>query len=107
MQQFPWGTMEWIAAASLGNTSDVSVAKMVLQAGQDSPRHFHPNCDEVLHLVAGSVELFTDKDELSCLKAGDSAVLPQGLSHALRNPSNQDAVILISYASGCRKYQQL
>jgi len=74
VQKNSLGNDEWMAAALLcRKPKHLFLLQMVLQAGQDSPRHFHLTCIEVFHIVTSRVLTSATKAELSCL-AGDSAV---------------------------------
>jgi uncharacterized cupin superfamily protein len=48
---------------------------VTIKAGQANPRHRHPNCDEILHLISGRLE-HTLGDERMILELGDSISIP-------------------------------
>ena len=106
LESFDWGSMTWLLDASTCPEADLSLARMVLEPGHAAPAHRHPDCQEALHVLAGSVELRRD-GEVRLLAAGDSALIPQGLAHDLSNPGEVPAVLMIAYGSGARRYEAL
>ena len=98
-----WGTMTWLADATAGATSTVSVARMVLNAGQSSPLHHHPNCEEVVFLESGAVVheidgALVDHEPATCV------VIPSGASHFTKNLGASAAHLLVTYGSPAREY---
>ena len=51
--EFDWGEINWIASGSLGNAEQMTFGKVVIKAGRANPVHWHPDCEEILHLLAG------------------------------------------------------
>jgi len=105
-ETFDWGCMIWLLDASGCAGADISLARMTLEPGRAAPQHRHPDCQEALHLLAGTVELRIGS-ECRALEAGDSALVPAGLAHSLRNPGRVPAVLMIAYGSGARRYETL
>ncbi len=103
---FDWGSMTWLLDADSCAGAEISLARMTLEAGRAGPRHRHPGCQEALHLLAGSVELQVGSESLK-LEAGDSALVPEGQPHSLRNPGQVPAVLMIAYGAGARHYEAL
>jgi oxalate decarboxylase/phosphoglucose isomerase-like protein (cupin superfamily) len=52
----PWGKLTWLASRELGNSTTMTFGRVTIPAGQTNPRHRHPNCDEILHLLTGRLE---------------------------------------------------
>ena len=50
---FEWGALTWYANRELGNSTEMTVGRCVLKPGKSNPRHYHPNCSEIV-VVAGS-----------------------------------------------------
>lgn len=74
------------------------MGRVLLRAGEEAPPHRHPNCEEVLHLVTGRVELMID-DEIHTLERGDTAVIAPRAWHRVRALGEVDAHLLICYSS--------
>ncbi|MGQ0383866.1 MAG: cupin domain-containing protein [Gammaproteobacteria bacterium] len=100
--QFPWGQLTWYASGELGNSDTMTVGRAVIRPGLENPRHFHPNCDEVLHVLQGRI-LHSMGDRKVEMAAGDTVSIATGVPHNARNIGDQDAVLLISFSSADRK----
>jgi quercetin dioxygenase-like cupin family protein len=57
------------------------------------PPHFHPHQEEQWHVVAGTLEVQVD-GTWRTLREGESASIPAGHVHTLRNPTNEDVRVL-------------
>ena len=104
LESFDWGSMTWLLDAESCPGADLTLARMVLEPGRAAPAHRHPDCQEALHLLAGTVELHIGA-ERRLLEAGDSALIPLGAEHGLRNPGGEPAVLMVAYGSGARRYE--
>jgi len=104
LQESPWGTMLWLVEDALIGGADLSVARMTLKAGACAERHGHPNCNEVIHLIQGSVEQSVG-DEQVVMQAGDTVFIPRGSLHRSRNLGRGEAIMLVSYSAGERIYE--
>ncbi len=103
-QESHWGTMHWLVEDTLVDGADLSVARMTLKEGACSECHSHPNCNEVIHLIQGSVEQLVGSERFA-LQAGDTAFVPRGSPHQSRNVGAGDAVMIVSYSAGKRIYE--
>lgn len=101
---YPWGEMEWLASAELGNATSVSVARMRVRPGGVAERHRHPDCDEVVSVQAGTLDLELDGVR-TAHAVGDCLVIPSGCAHQVRNASKDDLLLLLTYGSGQRMYE--
>jgi oxalate decarboxylase/phosphoglucose isomerase-like protein (cupin superfamily) len=54
--------------------------------GAQNPRHYHPNCDEVLHVLQGRILHSVDDDAL----------------HNARNIGDEEAVFVFAFSSADR-----
>jgi quercetin dioxygenase-like cupin family protein/type 1 glutamine amidotransferase len=96
-----WGELEWFASRALGNSTHMTVGQATIRPGQSNPAHWHPNCDEILHVVSGHIMNRMGDKEFE-MKAGDTVVIPEGVIHNARNIGTEDAVLSISYNSADR-----
>ena len=106
LESFDWGRMEWLLNAESAPGSELSLARMTLDPGRQSPLHRHDNCQEALHLVSGQVRLWLSETWRE-LRPGETVLIPRDTPHALENPSAEAAVLLITYGSGHRRYEAL
>lgn len=93
-----WGRLVWTASGAVGNSTKMSVGRSTIRAGMENPRHRHPNCDEILHVIAGQVEHMQD-DQHCVLNPGDTVCIPKGVWHQARALGNIDADIVICFDS--------
>ncbi|HKS57769.1 MAG TPA: ThuA domain-containing protein [Steroidobacteraceae bacterium] len=98
----PWGRLTWYVSAELGNSDTMTVGEAVIRPGQKNPRHYHPNCDEVLRVVSGRI-LHTMGSQQAEMTAGDIVSIPQGVHHNATNIGTEDAVLAISFSSAHRQ----
>jgi quercetin dioxygenase-like cupin family protein len=97
-----WGRITWYASGPLGNSATMTVGQAVIEPGQENPRHYHPNCDEILHVVRGRIlhSMGTQQVEMT---VGDTVSIPTGVRHNARNIGTEDAVLAISFSSAHRE----
>jgi mannose-6-phosphate isomerase-like protein (cupin superfamily) len=55
VEEHPWGHLTWMVSGQLGNSEELTVGTCHISPGQHNPRHHHPNCDEVLHVLRGRI----------------------------------------------------
>ena len=102
-KEFDWGTLTWFASAELGNSEHQTVGRCVLKPGMSNPRHHHPDCEEVLHVLGGRIaHALEDGSEVE-MSAGDTITLPAGAPHFARNIGDGDAVLFVCFSSAERK----
>jgi quercetin dioxygenase-like cupin family protein len=99
-----WGSMLWLMEDRLVPGAGVSVARMTVDGGATSPAHRHPDCGETIVLLHGHVTCRIDGKDCR-LAAGDAAFVPAGAVHCVRNDGDSQAVLLLAYASGARRYE--
>lgn len=99
---FPWGGLRWSASSKVGNSTTMTFGRATLAVGSASPRHRHPNCDEILHLLSGSVEHTLEKERF-ILEAGDTISIPAGLWHNAIVLGDASAEMVICFSSADRQ----
>ena len=102
LEKFPWGNIHWSMNAELAGSENLTVGRVVINPHSNNPRHYHPNCDEVVYLVSGRISHLVDEDWYE-MEAGDAVHVPQGIWHQGRNDSDESAVLVISYSTGRRQ----
>ena len=66
VQEFDFGELVWYANGKIGNSATMTFGRAILKAGQANFRHYHPNCEEILHVLSGRIvhslgeELYSD-----------------------------------------------
>jgi quercetin dioxygenase-like cupin family protein/type 1 glutamine amidotransferase len=97
----PWGKLEWFASRPIGNSGTMTVGQATIAPGKFNPPHWHPNCDEILHVVQGHIMHRVGDKEYE-MRAGDTVVIPEGTVHNARNIGTEDAVLWVSFNSADR-----
>jgi mannose-6-phosphate isomerase-like protein (cupin superfamily) len=99
---YPWGRLTWYASRELKNSDTMTVGQALIRPGQENPMHFHPNCDEILHVLKGHI-LQVAGDKSFDMKEGDTISIPAGVHHSARNIGKDDAILAISFSSADRQ----
>ena len=98
----PWGRLTWLVSRELGNSEQMTFGRVVIPAGTMNPRHRHPNCDEILHLISGRL-MHTLADQSFALSAGDTICIPAGQWHNACALPESDAEMVICFSSADRR----
>ena len=98
----PWGKLTWLASRKLGNSTTMTFGRVIIPADQTNPRHRHPNCDEILHLLTGRLEHSLD-DERFFIEPGDTISIPAGTWHNAKALDGVDAEMVICFSSADRE----
>jgi quercetin dioxygenase-like cupin family protein len=103
VETFDWGKLTWNANTALGNSEHMTFGQCRLYAGCENPRHYHPNCEEILHLLSGRI-LHSLGNETFEMNAGDTIVIPSNMPHNARNLSaTHEATMFITFSSPTRE----
>ena len=97
--QLDWGVMGWMSRPSTTNAKDLVVIEVDLQPGFGHAFHKHPNQEEVIYVVEGTVEQWIEKESRQ-LNPGDSAFIAADVVHASYNIS-ADPVKLVAILGPC------
>jgi quercetin dioxygenase-like cupin family protein len=79
----------------------MTFGRATILAGRHNPRHRHPNCDEILHVISGQLE-HTLGEERVVLNAGDTISIPKGIWHQAHAVGAEDAEVVICFSSADR-----
>ena len=97
-----WGHLVWMVSGALGNSTVLTVGKCFIKPGQANPPHYHPNCDEVLHVVHGHIEHRVN-DEYVEMRDGDTISIPTGAIHNARNIGSDECEFVITFNTADRQ----
>ena len=97
----PWGVLTWYVSRALKNSDTMTVGRAVVRPGHQNPRHYHPNCDEVLVVLQGHI-VHTMNDVTVEMRTGDVVSIPTGVIHNARNIGKEDAILAVSFNSADR-----
>ena len=71
----------------------LTVIEVVFDPGKGHNFHKHPDQEEMILVLAGTVEQWVDREK-RMLGPGDSAFIPAGVAHASFNPGDRPAKIV-------------
>jgi mannose-6-phosphate isomerase-like protein (cupin superfamily) len=97
-----WGTIEWHVSGPLGNSDTLTTGRGVIAVGKANGRHFHPNADEVLHVVSGRIRHTMD-DVAVEMGPGDTVSIPRGVYHNAENIGEEPAVFFLAFDTAWRE----
>ena len=103
IQETEWGSQQWLVSAESGASQQMTLGRVTFKPGRSNPRHHHPNCEEVLYVVAGEIEHTLPEGGTARLQAGDCIVIPAGEAHLAKNIGDDEAVVLVAFSSADRK----
>lgn len=99
---FAWGRLQWLCDAERMPDARQTFGVCELLPGRKNPRHFHPNCDEVLFLLEGEIE-HTLGDAVYRLTPGALLHIPTATHHDARNVGPGIARMVIAYSAPDRQ----
>ena len=87
-----WGELRWLSNPPSTGAGQLTVIDVSLAPGKGHNFHKHPDQEEVLLIVAGSVEQWIGAEK-RILGPGDSAFVPRDVVHASFNAGEGEARI--------------
>ena len=102
VEQNDWGTLQWLCNGKLMPGAEQTVGLASILPGKQNPVHYHPNCEEVLHVISGE-GLQSYDDRTVPLKAGMTIRIPAHVKHNLVNTGTEPLRTLVSFSSGDRQ----
>lgn len=100
---FDWGRLTWFASRPLGNSEEMTIGRCVLKPGEKNPRHYHPNCSEILVVIQGRIRHTTAGDTETEMGEGDTVTVPANTWHSATNIGEGEAVLFIAFSSADRQ----
>lgn len=102
IEKSAWGSLQWVCSGKLSPGAAQTVGIAHILPGQHNPVHYHPNCEEVLHVLSGR-GLHSFNGRTIELKAGMTIRIPAGTKHNMINTGAEPIVTLVSFSSGDRQ----
>ncbi len=100
---FEWGELTWFASGPLGNSEGLTLGQCVIRPGHGNPRHYHPNCEEVLTVLQGTIHHTSPDGTPVEMNEGDTVTIPANVWHQATNIGTIDARLLIAFSSAYRE----
>ncbi len=101
VQKYPWGWIRWVMNAKIDPRAATTIGVVFIEPNQANPLHIHSNCNEYLHVLAGTCEHLLG-DKWVQLKAGDTLRIPKGVPHMART-SKESCRTIVVYDTGERQ----
>jgi quercetin dioxygenase-like cupin family protein len=100
---FDWGRLTFFAGRRLGNSAEMTIGRCLLKPGGSNPRHYHPNCEEILVVMQGRIiHTGAGGGEVE-MNEGDTVTIPRNIWHCARNIGDNDALLFIAFSSADRQ----
>src|SRR5262245_13084097 len=78
--RFDWGAIRWPMNGALGDGAQPALGVVYILPGEANPRHYHPNCEELLFVLSGECDHSFEERSVR-LSAGDLIRVPAGVRH--------------------------
>jgi len=88
-----WGRISWLSTPKATGAKQLTVIGGSIFPGKGHTFHHHPDQEEVLYVISGTIEQWVDR-ERRILGPGDSAYFPAGVVHATFNVGREEAKVL-------------
>ena len=88
-----WGTLGWLSHPPATNNKQLTVIDVELLPGKGHDFHKHPDQEEVIVCVKGTVEQWVG-DQMRMLAPGDAAYIDADEVHATFNNGDESAFVL-------------
>src|SRR5262245_22016496 len=82
-QQMDWGRITWLVSGQAMPGAEQTFGVVTIYPGKRNPLHMHPNCEELLYVIAGECEHKLG-DEIYTLTPGSVIRIPRGVPHWAR-----------------------
>jgi quercetin dioxygenase-like cupin family protein len=103
-----WGHLSWLLGAGSEPIDGVeqTFGVVTINPGQRNPLHMHPNCEELLYVVAGTCDHLLG-DEVYQLAPGSVIRVPRGVPHWARCTSADPLTVVVCFSSPNRQTTNL
>ena len=101
-QDFPWGAIKWLCSRELDPEAEQTLGLVFINPGMRNPPHSHPNCEELLYVMAGQCEHGAGEEQHH-LEAGMLIRIPAGVTHSAYNSGWEPVKMLVSYSAPDRE----
>ena len=105
-EQLDWGALAWLSRPQTTGSKDLVVIEVNLLPGGGHNFHKHPEQEEVIYVIEGTVEQWL-REEKRMLSSGDSVFISADTVHASFNTSSSSAklIAILGPCVGAEGYQ--
>jgi quercetin dioxygenase-like cupin family protein len=98
---YEWGAIKWLCDMKVTPGSLQSIGYAYVAPGRTNPEHRHMTCQEVIYMLAGELKVFAHGEWMT-LKPGQTALIPQGVRHVVKNEGWEPVVYIASFSAAFR-----
>lgn len=98
---YEWGAIKWLCDMKVTPGSSQSIGHAFVMPGKTNPEHRHMTCQEVIHMVSGELKLQAHGEWIT-LRPGQTALIPKGVRHVVKNDGWEPAVYIASFSAAFR-----
>ena len=102
-ETYPGGEIHWLVSGKATGAKELTLGQTLIDVGQRNPRHRHPNCEEALYVLAGTIEHVIEGTPSVVMTAGDAICVPRGAWHQAINIGPEPVRLLVSFSSADRE----
>lgn len=99
---FPWGAIKWLCNDQIDPEAEMTFGIVYVNAGEDNPLHYHPNCEELIYVLSGQCDHRLG-DEVFPLKEGMMLRIPRDVKHNAVNTGWRPVTMAICYSAADRQ----
>ncbi len=92
-EELDWGSLRWMSHPPSTAAKQLTVIEVTLSPGKGHDFHKHPDQEEVIYVIDGSVEQWLDQEK-RILGPGDSVFIDADVVHASFNVGGSEAKLL-------------
>jgi quercetin dioxygenase-like cupin family protein len=89
----PWGKHWWLSRPGFTDAKQLTLVRVTMRPGTGHQFHYHPAREEIIYVVDGSAEQWVDREKRA-LRAGECALIPAGVVHAIHNVTKKPMTFL-------------
>lgn len=101
-EEHDWGVLTWHTSGKQDNTESLTTGLCRIRPGKANPRHYHPNCEEVLHVLEGTIDHTLGSEQFR-MTPGDTVSIPENTWHNATNVGGEDCLLLIAFSTDDRQ----
>ena len=94
LEDIGWGRSRVVSNRPATGAQQLAVSDLAIYPGMGHNFHKHPNQEEVVYVLAGTIEQWIDQEK-RILGIGDSAFIPADVVHATFNVGEADAQLVV------------
>ncbi len=89
----PWGKHWWLSRPGFTDAKQLTLVRVRMRPGTGHQFHYHPAREEIIYVVEGVAEQWVDREKRT-LRAGECALIPANVVHAIFNSSKKPMTFL-------------